>query len=82
MGEIVRLPSQLGAIVQSERRRRKLTQRDLADLAGTMQKTISTIENGSPGTRLDTLLSVIAHLDLDMQLVPRAAAKTSIEDIF
>ncbi|OYQ38143.1 transcriptional regulator [Sandarakinorhabdus cyanobacteriorum] len=82
MGEIVRLPSQLGAIIQSERQRRNLTQKDLASLAGTLQKTISAIENGNPGTRLDTLLSVIAHLGLDIELVPRAAAKASIEDIF
>lgn len=82
MHQIVRLPSQLGAIIQSERLRRGMTQSELANLAGTQQKTISAIENGREGTKLDTLLSVIASLGLDMQIVPRERGRTSIEDIF
>lgn len=82
MHQIVRLPSQLGAIIQSERVRRGMTQSELANIAGTQQKTISAIENGREGTKLDTLLSVIASLGLDMQIVPRERGRTSIEDIF
>ena len=82
MHQIVRLPSQLGAIIQSERLRRGMTQSELANLAGTQQKTISAIENGREGTKLDTLLSVIASLGLDMQIVPRDRGRTSVEDIF
>lgn len=82
MHQIVRLPSQLGAIIQSERLRRGMTQSELANLAGTQQKTISAIENGREGTKLDTLLSVIASLGLDMQIVPRERGRTSVEDIF
>jgi HTH-type transcriptional regulator/antitoxin HipB len=81
MYQIVRQSRQLGAIIQSERLRRDLTQHELANLTGTLQKTISAIENGSEGTKLDTLLSVIARLDLDMQIVPRQAGQ-AIEDIF
>ena len=80
--QIVRLPSQLGAIVQSERLRRGMTQSELASLTGTQQKTISAIENGSAGTKLDTLLSVIASLGLDMQIAPRERDGKSIEDVF
>lgn len=82
MHQIVRLPRQLGAIIQSERLRRGMTQSELANLAGTQQKTISAIENGREGTKLDTLLSVIASLGLDMQIVPRERGRTSVEDIF
>lgn len=82
MQHVVRLPSQLGALIQSERVRRNMTQTDLANLAGTQQKTISAIENGSSGTKLDTLLSVIASLDLDLQIIPRQRDATAIEDIF
>ena len=82
MHQIVRLPSQLGAIIQSERLRRGMTQSELANLAGTQQKTISAIENGREGTKLDTLLSVIASLGLDTQIVPRDRGRTSVEDIF
>ena len=82
MRQIVRLPSQLGAIVQSERLRKGMTQSELASLTGTQQKTISAIENGSTGTKLDTLLSVIASLGLDMQIAPRERDGKSIEDVF
>lgn len=82
MHQIVRLPSQLGAIVQSERLRQGMTQSELASLAGTQQKTISAIENGREGTKLDTLLSVIASLGLDMQIVTRERGGKSIEDVF
>jgi HTH-type transcriptional regulator/antitoxin HipB len=80
--QIVRLPGQLGAIIQSERLRLGMTQQELASLTGTQQKTISAIENGNAGTKLDTLLSVIATLDLDMQIIPRQRDGRSIADIF
>ena len=82
MDQVVRLPRQLGAIIQSERLRQSLTQTQLASLADTQQKTISAIENGSAGTKLDTLLSVIARLDLDIQIVSRQRADKSIGDVF
>lgn len=82
MQQIVRLPNQLGALIQSERLKQGMTQSELASLAGTLQKTISAIENGGAGTKLDTLLSVIASLGLDMQIVPRAQDRKSIEDVF
>ena len=82
MHQLVRLPRQLGAIIQSERLRQGMTQTALASLTGTQQKTISAIENGSAGTKLDTLLSVIARLDLDIQIVPRQRDGKSIEDVF
>lgn len=82
MQQIVRLPSQLGAIIQTERLSQGLTQSELASLTGTQQKTISAIENGSEGTKLGTLLSVIGSLGLDMQIVPREQGRKSIEDVF
>jgi len=82
MTQIVRLPSQLGALIQSERLRRNMTQKQLASLIGKHQKTISAIENGNDGTKLDTLLSVIAVLDLDLQVIPRRKDGTDIADVF
>jgi HTH-type transcriptional regulator / antitoxin HipB len=82
MPQTARLPVQLGAIIQSERLRRGMTQQELASLIGKQQKTISAIENGSAGTRLDTLLGVIAQLDLEMQIVSRTRDDKSIEDVF
>lgn len=82
MEQIVRLPVQLGAFILSERLRHKMTQQELAGITGLQQKTISAIENGSEGTKLDTLLSVIAALDLDLQIIPRRRDGKDIEDVF
>ncbi len=82
MNQVVRLPRQLGAIIQNERRRQGMTQQQLASLIGKQQKTISAIENGSQGTKLETLLRVIATLDLDIRIVPRRTEGKSIEDVF
>ena len=82
MSQVVRLPRQLGAIIQNERRRQGMTQQQLASLIGKQQKTISAIENGSQGTKLETLLRVIATLDLDIRIVPRRTEGKSIEDVF
>ncbi|WP_083910247.1 helix-turn-helix domain-containing protein [Sphingomonas sp. LH128] len=82
MEQVVRLAGQLGAQLQMERRRRSMTQTDLAGIVGTHQKTISAIENGSEGARLETLLRIIAALDLDMQIIPRRKIGKRIEDIF
>ena len=82
MNQIVRLPSQLGALIKTERVRRNMTQQQLASLIGKQQKTISAIENGSAGTKLDTLISVIAMLDLDIQIIPRRQDGRDIADVF
>lgn len=82
MDQIVRLPNQLGALIRSARLGRNMTQQQLASLIGKQQKTISAIENGNDGTRLDTLLQVIAVLDLDLQIIPRRKDGKDIADVF
>ncbi|GAA4773208.1 helix-turn-helix domain-containing protein [Stakelama sediminis] len=83
MAHMVRSPKQLGALIQEERVRRNLSQQALADLTGTGQKTISRIENGKEGTKLETIFGLLAALDLEMRLATRRKdAGTSIGDIF
>ena len=62
MDQLVRLPRQLGAVIQSARVRQGMTQSDLAGVSGTQQKTISAIENGSVGVKLGTLLRDIRRV--------------------
>lgn len=51
--------------------------------AGFRQETISLIETGNPPARLDTILAVIAALDLEFQIGPRSkGSAAAIEDIF
>ena len=83
MTHMVRSPKQLGALIQEERVRRNLSQQALADLTGTGQKTISHIENGKEGTKLETIFGLLAALDLEIQLATRRKdGGTSIGDIF
>ena len=82
MIQMVRSPKQLGSLIHNARVRRDLTQQALADLVGTGQKTISRVEGGHAGTRLQTVFSLIAALDLDMHFSPRSRGGADIGDIF
>ena len=83
MADLVRTTKQLGALIRRARKRMGLTQTELGARAGLRQETISLIENGSGATRLDTLLSVLAALGLEMMIAPRTkAAAADMESIF
>lgn len=76
---IARSPKQLGHIIQQVRRRRRLTQTDLARLAGLRQEMISRIETGQGGVSISTICDVLAALDLEMTIGARS--KSSPADI-
>lgn len=83
MSSIARRPHDLGAILQRQRRLLRLTQTDVSGLIGTGQKTISKLENGNPATRIDTLFSLLAALDLELAIQPRGKGwAIDPEDIF
>lgn len=76
MAELARDPKQIGNSIRRARKKLGLTQVALGDRAGLRQETISLIETGNSATRVDTLLSVLAALDLELQIAPRSK-KTS-----
>lgn len=81
--DIARNPRQLGNIVARTRKQRGWNQTQLGDKAGLQQKTISLIETGNPAARMDTLLSVLAALDLEIRIAPRTKGRAAdIEEIF
>ena len=82
MAQMARSPRQLGTLIQNRRLSCNLTQQALALLVGTGQKTISRIEAGHPGTKLDTLFGILAALDLDLQLDPRSKNAPDLGEIF
>jgi HTH-type transcriptional regulator/antitoxin HipB len=83
MNNMVRSAKQLGSLIHNERVRRGMSQQVLADLTGTGQKTISHIENGKEGTRLETIFGLLATLDLEMKLTERhKSSEKTIGDIF
>ena len=82
MAQLVRSPRQLGTLIHNARVRHNLTQQALADLAGTGQKTVSKIESGFPGAKLDTVFGILAALDLDGTLAPRSKGGADLGEIF
>lgn len=72
MNELARTPKQIGSIVRRNRRRLGMSQRALGERVGLRQETISLIETGNPATRLDTMLSVLAALELEFQVAARS----------
>lgn len=65
----------LGQIIRSERRRRGLTQVQLAAAAGVARGSLQHLEKGDVPVTVDTLLRVTGALALDLHLVPRQAAR-------
>jgi HTH-type transcriptional regulator/antitoxin HipB len=61
---------QLGNSIRQRRRELSLTQEQLAAKAGMRQRTISDIER-SAAARFDTVLRVLAALDLELVIRPR-----------
>jgi HTH-type transcriptional regulator/antitoxin HipB len=83
MVDLARNPKQIGNLIRRARKKRGWSQTQLGERAGFRQETISLIETGNPAARLDTILAVIAALDLEFQIGPRSkGSATAIEDIF
>ena len=83
MNQVIRNPGQLGSLIQADRLKKGLTQKALAELTGIGQKTISHIENGQDGTKLETIFTLLAALELELNLASRSkSAKRDISEIF
>ena len=83
MNQIARTPKQLGAIIRRERRKIRYTQDELGGRIKHRQATISKVESGEPGTRVGTLLDILAALNLELVIRPRTkGAPEEIEALF
>ena len=70
----IRTSKQLGEAIRAQRLKLKLRQTDLARKASVRQALISELENGAISARVDTVIKVIAALDLDLTIIPRQSA--------
>jgi HTH-type transcriptional regulator/antitoxin HipB len=83
MADLARSPKQVGNLIRRARKQRGWSQTQLGERAGLRQETVSLIESGNPATRLDTILAVLAALDLEFQIGPRSKGRAAaIEDLF
>ena len=83
MNDLARTPRQIGTIIQRTRKKRGWTQTQLAERAGLRQATISIIESGEKPAKLDSILAVLAALDLEFRVGERSkGAGQDIEELF
>lgn len=80
---MIRSTKDFGNEIRRIRKKQDLSQKQLADKAGLWQETISKIENGAGGTKLETIFDLCAALGLEMALNPRSkGSEVDLEDIF
>lgn len=71
----IRNNKELGEAIRAERLKKEFRQVDLARKASVRQALISELENGATSARVDTVLKVLAALDLDLAIVTRRKAE-------
>jgi len=72
MNDLARDPKQIGNVIRRARKKRAMSQWELGAKTGLRQATISQLEAGHPSFRIETLLAVVAALDLELQIAPRS----------
>lgn len=83
MTDLARTPGQIGNVIRRARKKLRWSQTRLGEKAGLRQETISLIETGNAATRLETILAVLAALDLEFRVQARSKRRTKeIEEIF
>ena len=78
MKRLVRTKRDLGNSIREIRLERDMTQKELANLSGIWQETISKIETGTANPRMGTISLLLSALDLEFVLTPRS--KGSLKD--
>ena len=68
MDYTARTPEQLGQILKACRNRRGLTQQETAKKVGLKQATVSSAENDSSATSVETLYKLVSALGLELVL--------------
>lgn len=81
MSDLARSPSQIGNLIRRQRKKLGLSQAQLGERVGLRQATVSLIETGNPAARIDTLLALLAALDLEFRIAPRSRQALREQDI-
>lgn len=71
MKQLIYSPQSLGNAIKRQRKAKKLSQTTAGHAFKMEQSTISSIERGAPGTRLETIFRICASLDLELIIRPK-----------
>lgn len=81
MNQIVFSPKSLGSALKRQRKAKQLNQKEVGIHFHLDQTTISSIENGAAGTRIETLFRLLSALQLEMIIRPiKNTSTTKNED--
>ena len=67
------ISSLLAEEVRTRRADLRLTQQDLADMAGVSERFVRFVEQGKPSVQLDSLTALLETLGLELQLAARTS---------
>ncbi len=70
---LIHSPRELGILIKNQRKKLGLTQKEIGNLVGLKQKTISAIENNPEHTKLNTLFKVLSALETEVHLFSKDA---------
>lgn len=71
MEQLIYSAKSLGSALKRRRKEKKLTQREVGKDFNIDQTTVSSIEQGAKGTRLETLFRILAALELEIVIKPK-----------
>jgi len=74
MRRIIRNNNDLGEAIRRARKKLDLRQVDVAQKASVRQALVSDLENGTTTAKLNTVIRVLAALDMDLSIIPRRKA--------
>lgn len=77
MDYVIRTPAQLRDALKARRSTKGLTQREAAGLVGLLPKTISALESKPERSSVESLLKLLAALELELVLRERSAKSKS-----
>jgi HTH-type transcriptional regulator/antitoxin HipB len=72
--KIIKNSDELGAVIRAERKRLKVTQKELAMAAGTGLRFLIELERGKPTSRLDGVFRVLQALGAKLAIETAAAS--------
>lgn len=61
-------PKELALFVSNQRKKLKLSQKEVGKLVGLKQQTISEFENNPEGTKLSTLFQILSAINLNIDI--------------
>ena len=62
---------QLGQLLRARRKELGINQHEAGRRVGLEQTTVSSVENGNPGTRLETVFRLLAALEMELSISER-----------